>query len=68
VLDFSATIVTSEDTSSTYEPVTINVPDYVQENISEATDFDADIDIIISESTETETITVTIENEPEDVY
>lgn len=29
VLEFTAAVVTSADTSDTYEPVTISVPDYV---------------------------------------
>lgn len=68
ILEFSATVVTSDDDDDDYEPVTINLPDYIQDNIAEASDFDGDIDVIINENIETETVTVTIENKPEDVY
>jgi len=47
VLEFSAAVVTSSDTSDTYEPVTISVPDYVQSNIADANEFDSDVDIVI---------------------
>jgi len=55
VLEFTAAVVTSADTSDTYEPVTISVPDYVQSNIADANEFNADVDIVIEENTITDT-------------
>lgn len=58
VLEFSAAVVTSSDTSDTYEPVTISVPDYVQSNIADANEFDSDVDIVIEQNTITNTETI----------
>jgi hypothetical protein len=46
VLEFAATVATSDSSSDDYEPVTIDVPEYILDNIADANEFNADIEIV----------------------
>jgi hypothetical protein len=67
VLDFAASVATTSDDSDDYEPVTINVPGYEQNNVGEANSFNAGIEIVTESNVQTETVTITIENEPDNI-
>jgi len=67
VLEFAAAVATS-DTSSTYEPVSISVPDYIADNVADASEFNANIGIVTEETVNYNNVTIKIENDPENVY
>jgi len=67
VLEFAAAVATS-DTSSTYEPVSISVPDYIADNVADASEFNANIGIVTEETVNYNNVTIKIEKDPENVY
>jgi len=68
ILEFSGSSYSDPD-SDDYEPVTINVPDYVVDDNSDVNTFNANMDIVTAqESVSYNNVTITIEKEPENVY
>jgi len=68
ILAFSGSSNSDPD-SDDYEPVTIDVPDYVVDDGSDVNTFNANMDIVTAqESVSYNNVTITIEKEPENVY
>jgi len=68
VLEFAAAVATSDTSASSYEPVTITVPDYVADNVADAGEFNANIDIVTEENVSYNNVTIKIEKDPESVF
>lgn len=64
VLEFTATVATSESSSDDYEPVTIDVPDYTQDYVADKNEFNSDVDIVTQESVSYNNVTIKVENDP----
>jgi hypothetical protein len=69
VMEFTALVVTSDtDSGDEYEPITITVPEYNQNNVAEANEFDSDIAFHTEESVTYQNVTVRVEQDPDQIY